>query len=53
MRREELYLSDIVESAEAISKFISGKNRDEFLLDDMLRSAVPIARLRPIAVVKG
>lgn len=27
MRREELYLSDIVESAEAINKFVSGKKR--------------------------
>jgi len=47
MRREELYLSDIVESAEAISKFVSGKNRDEFILDDMLRSAV----LQKLAII--
>jgi uncharacterized protein with HEPN domain len=40
MRREELYLSDIVEAADAIAAFLSGCSRDAFLQDDLLRSAV-------------
>lgn len=40
MRREELYLSDIVEAADAIAAFLSGCSRAAFLQDDLLRSAV-------------
>jgi uncharacterized protein with HEPN domain len=40
MRREELYLSDIMEAADAIQRFMEGKTRDFFLKDDLLRSAV-------------
>lgn len=40
MRREELYLADIVEAADSIAHFIAGKARDVFLYDDLLRSAV-------------
>lgn len=40
MRAEELYLSDIVEAAEAIASFLTGVSHDEFLQDDLRRSAV-------------
>jgi uncharacterized protein with HEPN domain len=40
MRRDELYLSDIVEAADSIASFLSGRGRDSFLQDDLLRSAV-------------
>jgi uncharacterized protein with HEPN domain len=40
MRREELYLTDIVEAAESINKFLTGEDRQTFLQDDLLRSAV-------------
>jgi uncharacterized protein with HEPN domain len=40
MRREELYLTDIVEAVEAIQKFLSGVERNTFLNNDLLRSAV-------------
>ena len=40
MRREELYLADIVEAADSIDLFIAGKDKDSFLHDDLLRSAV-------------
>lgn len=40
MRREELYLADIVEAVDGINNFISGKSRESFLQDDLLRSAV-------------
>ncbi len=40
MRREELYLTDIVEAADSIGKFLSGVSRTKFLRDDLLRSAV-------------
>jgi uncharacterized protein with HEPN domain len=40
MRREELYLTDIVEAAESINKFLAGIDRQAFLRDDLLRSAV-------------
>jgi uncharacterized protein with HEPN domain len=40
MRREELYLSNIVEAADVIAAFVSGCSRDDFLRDDLLRSAV-------------
>lgn len=40
MRREELYLADIVEAAKAISGFISGATMEQFLDDDKIKSAV-------------
>lgn len=40
MRREELYLRDIVEAAEAIENFLAGVARENFLESDLLRSAV-------------
>jgi uncharacterized protein with HEPN domain len=40
MRREELYLTDIVEAADSIQNFLSGVNRKDFLRNDLLRSAV-------------
>ena len=40
MRREILYLTDIVESADYIQAFISGIEFDEFLNSEMIRSAV-------------
>lgn len=40
MRREELYLTDIIEAADAIQQFLAGVQRDTFLQDDLLRSAV-------------
>ena len=40
MRSEQLYLTDIVEAAEAIERFITGLDRDEFLQDELRQSAV-------------
>ena len=40
MRREELYLADIVEAADEIQRFLSGVERDSFLQDGLLQSAV-------------
>ena len=40
MRREELYLNDIIEAAEAIEHFVAGLKREQFLQDDLRRSAV-------------
>ena len=40
MRREELYLTDMVEAADAISQFLRGVERDSFLCNDLLQSAV-------------
>jgi uncharacterized protein with HEPN domain len=40
MRRDELYLSDIAAAADSIAAFISGRGRDSFVNDDLLRSAV-------------
>ena len=40
MRREGLYLSDIVDAADAIERFISGVDREAFLRDDLRQSAV-------------
>ncbi len=39
-RRELLYLNDIVEAAEAISTFIAGQDRDSFVGNDLVRSAI-------------
>ena len=40
MRREELYLTDIVEAADSIQAFLEGIDRPRFEGDDQLRSAV-------------
>ncbi len=40
MRPERLYLCDILEAADAVAAFVSGRSRDSFEGDDLLRSAV-------------
>lgn len=40
MRREELYLTDIVEAADTIQRFIEGVQREDFVDDELRRSAV-------------
>ena len=40
MRREELYLADIIEAADAIQQFLRTADKDAFMIDDLLRSAV-------------
>jgi len=40
MRRDKLYLADIVEAADAVAVFLAGAERERFLQDDLLRSAV-------------
>ncbi len=40
MRRERLYLEDILAAADAIATFIQGENIESFLANLMLRSAV-------------
>jgi uncharacterized protein with HEPN domain len=47
MRPERLYLSDIVEAAEAIARFLDGVREEEFLVSDLLRSAA----LQKLAVI--
>jgi uncharacterized protein with HEPN domain len=40
MRREELYLRDIVEAADHIQQFLTGVDRSGFEASELLRSAV-------------
>ena len=40
MRPEVLYLTDIVEAADAIQRFVGAREREDFLGDEILRSAV-------------
>ena len=40
MRSEKLYLTDIVEAAEAIGRFVAGVDHDGFVNDEMRHSAV-------------
>ena len=40
MRREELYLRDIVEAADAVRSFLEGVEQGRFEKDDLTRSAV-------------
>lgn len=40
MRREELYLTDIVEAAGAINRFIGDRDYDAFVDDELLCAAV-------------
>ncbi len=39
MRLEKLYLTDIVESAQAIQRFLQGESFEEFEQNEMLNSA--------------
>jgi uncharacterized protein with HEPN domain len=40
MRHEKLYLTDIVEAAQAIERFITGEDFEEFEQNEMMNSAV-------------
>jgi len=40
MRREALYLDDIVEAGEAIARFLEGVDRAAFLTSELIQSAV-------------
>jgi uncharacterized protein with HEPN domain len=39
MRREELYLTDIIEAADAIQRFVRNVDQNTFLKDELLQSA--------------
>jgi uncharacterized protein with HEPN domain len=40
MRREEFFLSDIVEAAEAIDQFLADIDQEQFMQSELLRSAI-------------
>jgi len=40
MRPEKLYLTDIVEAAQSIARFVMGESFDEFEQNEMMNSAV-------------
>ena len=40
MRRDRLYLDDVVEAADAINGFLAGVAEEQFLASDLLQSAV-------------
>ncbi len=40
MRRDLLYLQDIVDAADAIGAFLADKSQEDFLASDLLQSAV-------------
>lgn len=40
MRREQLYLTDMIEAADAIQRFLKDIKQHTFLKDDLLQSAV-------------
>ena len=40
MRSDDLYLSDIVQAADSIARFVEGLDEDRFIGDDLVRSAV-------------
>ena len=40
MRPEQLYLTDIVDAADAIARFITGATREAFMADELRQSAV-------------
>ena len=44
MRREELYLTDIVEAADAIRRFIEDVQRRDFFADELCQQDVPDLR---------
>ncbi len=47
MRREELYLADMLEAADAIGRFLLETEQHSFIANDLLRSAV----LHKLAVI--
>jgi uncharacterized protein with HEPN domain len=49
MRREKLYLSNILEAADAIDKFLAGLDKDAFINSDLIRSAV----LQKLTIIGG
>lgn len=40
MRSEELYLTDIVDAADAIARFVHGVEREDFCHDELRQSAI-------------
>jgi len=40
MRRDDLYLADIVSAADSIASFLTGVTESRFVADDLVRSAV-------------
>lgn len=40
MRREELYLTDIAEAADAIARFVEGVTYHDFVGDELRQSAI-------------
>ena len=40
MRPERLYLQDIIDAADSVASFVAGIDRQRFVDDDLLRSAV-------------
>lgn len=40
LQRDELYLRDITEAAEAIAGFLAGVSQQQFLASDLLQSAI-------------
>ena len=51
-RRERLYLLDIVEAGQAIARFVADIDRDRFVGDDLVRSAV-LHKLQVIGEAAG
>jgi uncharacterized protein with HEPN domain len=52
MRSEEQYLTDIVEAADAIARFIAGIDQEIFLQDELRQSAV-IQKIEVIGEAAG
>ncbi len=52
MRSEEQYLTDIVEAADAIARFLVGVDKDAFLQDELRQSAV-IQKIEVIGEAAG
>jgi uncharacterized protein with HEPN domain len=52
MRSEEQYLTDIVEAADAIARFITGIDQEAFLQDELRQSAV-IQKIEVIGEAAG
>lgn len=47
MRREDLYLADILEATHAIEEFLKGIDKTTFVHNDLIRSAV----LRKLTII--
>lgn len=47
MRSNDLYLSDIVQAADSIAQFVTGMDEEQFVGNDLVRSAV----LHKLAVI--